>query len=70
MPIDRAGARPDCLHCRHYFVTWEADKPRGCRAYEFKAAELPSEVVREASGQPCQLFERKQGEQKKPRLLR
>jgi len=67
---DRDRARPDCLHYAHYFVTWESDRPRGCRAYEFKAAELPSEVVREASGQPRQLFERKPGGRKNPRLLR
>jgi len=70
MPPARDRARPDCLHCVYYFVTWESDKPRGCRAYEFKAAELPSEVVQEASGQPCQLFERKQADRQKPKLLR
>ena len=67
-PLDRS--RPDCLHCRHYFVTWESDKPRGCRAYEFKAAELPSEVVREASGQPCQLFDRNRKDRQKTKLVR
>ena len=70
MPPARDDTRPDCLHCVHYFVTWESDKPRGCRAYEFKAAELPSEVVREASGQPCQLFERKARDRKRATLLR
>ena len=62
--------RPDCLHCVHYFVTWETDRPRGCRAYEFKSAELPSDVVFSSSGERCQYFERKPGAKTKPRLLR
>lgn len=62
--------RPDCLHCSHYFVTWEADKPRGCRAYEFKTPELPSKVVLESSGEPCQFFERSGESRSRPKLLR
>lgn len=62
--------KPDCLHCTQYFVTWESDRPRGCRAYAFKSAELPSEVVRASSGESCQLFERKPGPKERPRLLR
>ncbi len=70
--VVRAGddERPDCLHCVHYFVTWESDRPRGCRAYEFKSAELPSDVVFSSSGERCQCFERKPGAKRKPRLLR
>jgi len=62
--------RPDCLHCGHYFVTWEASRPRGCRAYGFKSEALPSAVVLESSGEPCQLFERRPGKQPPPRLVR
>lgn len=66
----REDRRPDCLHCVHYFVTWESDRPRGCRAYEFKSPDLPSEVVLASSGEPCQLFERKDGARRRARLLR
>lgn len=62
--------RPDCLHCTHYYVTWDVAQPRGCRAYEFKSAELPSEVVLASSGEPCQLFARKPGHGGPPRLVR
>lgn len=62
--------RPDCLHCVHYFVTWEADQPRGCRGYGFKSQDLPSEVVFASSGQACQLFERKPDKPNRTRLLR
>lgn len=51
--------RPVCTHCEHFFVTWEPDQPRGCRAYEFKSVEMPSAVVLASSGRPCQLFEPK-----------
>ena len=66
----RADERPDCLHCAHYFVTWEPDRPRGCRAYEFKSAEMPSDVVLSSSGERCQLFERKAGGNRRTRLVR
>ncbi|MBY0399250.1 uracil-DNA glycosylase [Myxococcota bacterium] len=66
---DRA-ARPDCLHCVHYYVTWDTGSPRGCRAYEFKSSELPSEVVLASSGAPCQLFERKPERPGPTRLVR
>ena len=62
--------RPDCLHCQHYFVTWESDSPRGCHAYEFKSPNLPSAVVLESSGEPCQLFTRKSGPAARTRLIR
>ena len=66
----RPGARPDCLHCVHYFVTWESDRPRGCRAYEFKSVELPSDVVLASSGDACQLHERKSGGRPRAKLIR
>ncbi|MEZ4330604.1 MAG: uracil-DNA glycosylase [Myxococcota bacterium] len=62
--------RPDCLHCVHYFVTWEPAKPRGCRAYAFKSEDLPSDVVFESSGEPCRLFERKPERKPPARLVR
>ncbi len=70
MAASTSDDRPDCLHCVHYFVTWEAERPRGCHAYEFKSTELPSDVVFSSSGERCQLFERKPDSKPKPRLLR
>ena len=48
-----------CKRCKNYFVTWENDKPHGCRAYGFKSPTLPSQVVKESSGEDCQVFEQK-----------
>ncbi|MAG33393.1 MAG: uracil-DNA glycosylase [Deltaproteobacteria bacterium] len=63
-------SQPDCLHCEHYAVTWDFDKPRSCHAYEFKSHDLPSQVVLESSGQPCNLFRRKPGPTEPTKLLR
>lgn len=62
--------RPECLRCVHYFVTWEPAQPRGCRAYEFKSSDLPSDVVLASSGKPCQLFTRKPERGGSPRSAR
>lgn len=51
--------RPDCARCRHYFVTHEASFPHGCRAFGIKAKRPPSIQVEEASGKPCEAFERR-----------
>ncbi|SIN87334.1 hypothetical protein SAMN05443662_0803 [Sulfurivirga caldicuralii] len=50
----------DCFRCRHFYVTWDPSAPRGCRAFGFKTKLLPSIVVQQSSGEPCQLFEPKQ----------
>lgn len=45
-----------CQKCIYYFVTWEAVKPHGCKAYAFKSQQLPSTVVKSSSGDDCKLF--------------
>ncbi len=51
-----ASRKPDCMHCRHFFIRWHGEFPRGCRAYGFRSPEVPSVVVLRESGLPCQLF--------------
>ncbi len=51
--------RVDCFKCKYFYVTWDQRFPKGCRAFEFKTARLPSMEVLRASGQPCMRFERK-----------
>ncbi|HIE40479.1 MAG TPA: uracil-DNA glycosylase [Thiomicrorhabdus sp.] len=46
----------DCFKCRHFFITWDAANPRGCKAFGFKTTQLPSAVVLESSGEPCLKF--------------
>jgi hypothetical protein len=46
----------DCFQCEHFFVTWDAKNPRGCKAFGFKTPKLPSIVVFENSGEECLKF--------------
>jgi len=48
--------RINCRKCKYYYVTWEAGKPHGCKAYGFKSAQIPSMVVKRSSGAECSLF--------------
>ena len=48
-----------CRQCRHYFVTWDARRPHGCRAMNFKSRQPPSRVVRNTSGRDCLRYEPK-----------
>ncbi|EHP29263.1 hypothetical protein SMGD1_0736 [Sulfurimonas gotlandica GD1] len=51
--------RINCRRCQFYFVTWEKNQPHGCRAYGFKAPQIPSLVVFQSSGMDCSLFKEK-----------
>ncbi|MBL0708934.1 MAG: uracil-DNA glycosylase [Sulfurimonas sp.] len=51
--------RINCRRCINYFVTWEKNKPHGCKAYGFKAQQIPSIVVFQSSGTDCNLFREK-----------
>ncbi|MBN2808772.1 MAG: uracil-DNA glycosylase [Deltaproteobacteria bacterium] len=48
--------QPACRQCRHYYITYDPQKPHGCRAYAFKAKVNPAQVVLSSSGKPCLLF--------------
>ncbi|RDI41966.1 uracil-DNA glycosylase [Falsibacillus pallidus] len=54
--MNDAGNQINCFKCRYFFVTWDAKSPRGCKAYGFKSALVPSKVVKQASGQECLKF--------------
>jgi len=51
---------PACYHCIHYFITWQANYPHGCRAMGFKSRRLPLVEVRRAmQGKNCLAFKPK-----------
>jgi hypothetical protein len=69
-PNDSKETAIDCFRCRHFYVTWEVNQPRGCKAFGFKTSRMPSLVVLEASGAPCLKFSPKampKKGQKKPK---
>jgi len=51
--------RANCLKCKHYFITWDAQRPRGCRVFGFKSDKLPSQIVEKETGQECNSFQEK-----------
>jgi len=48
-----------CQKCKYYYVTWQQNKPHGCKAYGFKSMQIPSLVVKQSSGIPCTLYTKK-----------
>jgi hypothetical protein len=65
-PLHHAVSEPvnpekvDCFQCRHFFITWDKNFPRGCHALGFKSREMPSQMVFQASGMQCMKFEKKE----------
>ncbi|RMH52763.1 MAG: uracil-DNA glycosylase [Zetaproteobacteria bacterium] len=53
---DGRGRDPDCRRCRHLQITWQPERPYGCRAFGFRSKRLPALEVRLASGTPCLRF--------------
>lgn len=58
-PAPAANAQVTCLKCTHYFITFDASFPYGCRALDFKSRRLPQYEVVAASNLPCQSFQAK-----------
>ena len=57
--MDRDSRDIDCRKCRHYYITWDKNFPYGCRAMQFKSAQMPILEVFAASGIACLRFEEK-----------
>jgi hypothetical protein len=48
--------RVNCIHCQHYYVTWDNHFPKGCMLFGFKSRGFPSTTVYEATGEECKNF--------------
>ncbi|PID76275.1 MAG: uracil-DNA glycosylase [Deltaproteobacteria bacterium] len=51
-----AGVNPYCFKCAYLSITFEPGRPYACLAMRFKSRKIPSRVVFDSSGLPCQLF--------------
>lgn len=51
--------RINCVRCVYYYVTWDPKSPKGCKYFGFKSKLLPSQVVFNNSGSPCEAFKQK-----------
>lgn len=47
------------MKCRHYHVTWDSERPHGCRIYKMKSSQLPSLSVLKETGEQCLSYEKK-----------
>lgn len=65
MSLEREKKKINCMKCEHFYITWDAGFPNGCKAYSFKTKQLPSVDVFTSSGIDCQLYEGKLYEGKK-----
>ena len=48
--------RINCIYCRHFNVSWDPRFPHGCKLFGVKSRAMPSQVVGEATGAPCEHF--------------
>ena len=48
--------RVNCFKCKYFYITWDENNPKGCSYFGFKSRQLPSIVVRNSSGKPCEAF--------------
>lgn len=47
----------NCLKCKHYHNTWDPQVPRGCKIFNFKSKQFPSDLVRKETGEECHYYE-------------
>ncbi|GGH18123.1 hypothetical protein GCM10008013_13870 [Paenibacillus segetis] len=52
--------RIDCMKCSFFYVTWDPQLPKGCKAFGFKSKTMPSAAVLSSSGKPCMSFDLKE----------
>lgn len=55
MPAPPASG-PVCTGCVHYFITFDARFPHGCRAMAFKSRQLPHKEILAVTGEACAAF--------------
>ncbi|MGE5677485.1 MAG: uracil-DNA glycosylase [Pseudomonadota bacterium] len=49
----------NCISCIYYYITWDNNFPKGCKLFEIKSRRMPSDVVREATGESCRNYAEK-----------
>lgn len=45
-----------CQRCKHFYVTWDNNHPKGCTAYGIKTRYTPSVMVFRATGKRCACY--------------
>lgn len=61
--------KPNCFKCKHFYISHDPSKPRGCKAFQIKSAKVPSIIVKEANGTECMAYTPKSDSKKKESFL-
>lgn len=61
-------AQPNCSQCRHFYITWNAKTPNGCRQFGIQCQGKPNVIIASAGLGECQGFEEKKKIEKKDGL--
>ncbi len=56
MVDDELSKMINCFSCEHFFITYEAKFPYGCRVMGFKSVRMPAIDVFSNSEMDCNLF--------------
>ena len=57
---------PNCMKCKHFYITYDKNMPKGCRVYKIQSSVLPSMVVKKANnGDECAGFSPKETKESK-----
>ena len=46
----------NCITCQHHFITYDSDKPWGCRRFGFKSKISPKFEVKKETGMDCAYY--------------
>ena len=57
--MSSGGAHIACGRCTYYFVTFDVQRPHGCKKFGFKSQRSPSLEVFTATGTKCAQFNEK-----------
>lgn len=61
--------KPNCMNCKHYYITWDQRTPKGCKLYGIKSQAMPSQIVQMAGSGECQGHEAKAKKEDKSKGL-
>lgn len=57
--LNKKTGEVNCFKCKHYFITWDKNFPRGCKIYNSKSSMMPSMLVQKETGEKCLAFQLK-----------
>jgi hypothetical protein len=52
-------SKPNCVQCKHFYITWNPKIPNGCKKFGIQCQDKPSNIVAAAGMGDCQGFEPK-----------